>query len=105
LVSNTFAVHHGQLGEAAESWAKLGPEAVALAQRIDGALTGMAAAAGDGGFAAALGRVNHLNAQRLTELSVLYQHIQDSLAATAADYATSDGNAAQRVSAAGGSPS
>ncbi|MEV6848416.1 hypothetical protein [Actinoplanes sp. NPDC051411] len=104
-MSSTVGVHHEQLGAAAGSWGKLGPDAVALAQRVAEALTGMATAAGHSGFAVALGRVNQLNAQRLTELDALYQHIQDSLAATATEYATSDGNAAQRVSAAGRPPS
>ena len=104
-MSSTVGVHHEQLGATAASWGKLGPDAVALAHRVAEALTGMAAAAGHSGFAATLGRINQLNAQRLTELGVLYEHIQDSLTATATEYATSDGNAAQRVSAAGRPPS
>jgi hypothetical protein len=104
-MSNTVGVHHEQLGAAASGWGKLGPDAVALGKRVAAALEGLAQAAGDDGFAAALGRVNQLNAQRLTELGLLYQHIQDSVTAAAADYATSDGNAAKRVSAAGQSPS
>ncbi len=76
-------------------------QAAELAQRVQRAMTGLAEAAGHEGLAAALMQTNVLNARRLTELSALYAHVQQSLTANAQDYADTDNHTAQQVRAAG----
>jgi len=104
-MADAFGVHHQELAAGAAGLGGLVSQAGELVGQVRQALSGAAGAAGSADLATVLMEIEVLHARRMAELDALYQHIGESLGATAKGYQTTDSGAAARIQAAGKSPS